>query len=186
MYAYISQIFSFEDIELEKLYVFLKYVYKKLPLPDNERLQIFDAIDLDSLRIQKIGEHKLSLEDKIGEIEPLSAEGGGKKMEEALDFLSEILEKINKTFGMELSEEHKISVRKVTEQVYDSEELQKVMRGDNSEQNKKKKVEEIIMRTLLGYVSNQFDFYKKMENPQLVNLLTNMIYNNFGQRHNLL
>jgi hypothetical protein len=59
------------------------------------------------------------------------------------------------------------------------------MRGDNSEQNKKKKVEEIIMRTLLGYVSNQFDFYKKMENPQLVNLLTNMIYNNFGQRNNL-
>ena len=103
-----------------------------------------------------------------------------------MDFLSEILEKINKTFGMELSEEHKISVRKVTEQVYDSEELQKVMRGDNSEQNKKKKVEEIIMRTLLGYVSNQFDFYKKKENPQLVNLLTNMIYNNFGQRHNLL
>jgi type I restriction enzyme R subunit len=186
MYAYISQIFSFEDIELEKLYVFLKYVYKKLPLPDKERLQIFDAIDLDALRIQKIAEHKLSLEDRIGEIEPLSAEGGGKKMEEALDFLSEILEKINKTFGMELSEEHKISVRKVTEQVYDSEELQKVMRGDNSEQNKKKKVEEIIMRTLLGYVSNQFDFYKKMENPQLVNLLTNMIYNNFGQRHNLL
>jgi type I restriction enzyme R subunit len=186
MYAYISQIFSFEDIELEKLYVFLKYVYKKLPLPDKERLQIFDAIDLDALRIQKIGEHKLSLEDRIGEIEPLSAEGGGKNMEEALDFLSEILEKINKTFGMELSEEHKISVRKVTEQVYDSEELQKVMRGDNSEQNKKKKVEEIIMRTLLGYVSNQFDFYKKMENPQLVNLLTNMIYNNFGQRHNLL
>jgi type I restriction enzyme R subunit len=185
MYAYISQIFSFEDIELEKLYVFLKYVYKKLPLPDKERLQIFDAIDLDSLRIQKIAEHKLSLEDRIGEIEPLSAEGGGKNMEEALDFLSEILEKINKTFGMELSEEHKISVRKVTEQVYDSEELQKVMRGDNSEQNKKKKVEEIIMRTLLGYVSNQFDFYKKMENPQLVNLLTNMIYNNFGQRHNL-
>ena len=54
MYAYISQIFSFEDIELEKMYVFLKYVYKKFPPPGNERLNIFDAIDLDALRIQKI------------------------------------------------------------------------------------------------------------------------------------
>jgi type I restriction enzyme, R subunit len=185
MYAYISQIFSFEDIELEKMYVFLKYVYKKFPPPGNERLNIFDAIDLDALRIQKIAEHKLSLEDRIGEIEPLSAEGGGKILEEALDFLSEILEKINKTFGMELSEEHKISVRKVSEQVFESEELKKVMSGDNSEQNKKKKVEEILIRTLLGYVNNQFDFYKKMENPQMVNLLTNMIYNNFYQRNNL-
>jgi type I restriction enzyme, R subunit len=86
---------------------------------------------------------------------------------------------------MELSEEHKISVRKVSEQVFESEELKKVMSGDNSEQNKKKKVEEILIRTLLGYVNNQFDFYKKMENPQMVNLLTNMIYNNFYQRNNL-
>jgi len=125
---------------------------------------------LDALRIQKIAEHKLSVEDIIGEIEPLSAKGGVKILEEALDFLSEILEKINKTFGMELSEEHKISVRKVSEQVFESDELKKVMRGDNSEQNKKKKVEEILIRTLLGYVNNQFDFYKKMENPQMVTI----------------
>jgi len=85
------------------LYVFLKYVYKKLPLTDNERLNIFDAIDLAALRIQKIAEHKLSLEDKVGEIEPLSAEGGGKILEEALDFLSEILAQINTTFGLDLS-----------------------------------------------------------------------------------
>ena len=125
---------------------------------------------MDALRIQKIAEHKLSVEDIIGEIEPLSAKGGVKILEEALDFLSEILEKINKTFGMELSEEHKISVRKVSEQVFESDELKKVMRGDNSEQNKKKKVEEILIRTLLGYVNNQFDFYKKMENPQMVTI----------------
>ena len=106
-------------------------------------------------------------------------------MEEALDFLSEILEKINKTFGMELSEEHKINLRKVAEQVYDSEDLIKVMVGDNSEQNKKMKIEEIYKNEILSFVNNHIEFYKEMEKPQMVNLLTNMIYNNFGQRNNL-
>lgn len=185
MYAYISQIFSFEDIELEKLYVFLKYVYKKLPLPDNERLNIFDAIDLDSLRIQKIAEHKLSLEDRIGEIEPLSAEGGGKILEEALDFLSEILEKINKTFGMELTEDNKLNLEKVFKQMHNSENLIKVMVGDNSEQNKKMKIEEIYKNEILSFVNNHIEFYKEMDKPQMVNLLTNMFYNNFQQKNNL-
>jgi type I restriction enzyme R subunit len=95
LYGYISQIISFEDIELEKLFIFLKYVNKKLPKEESERLKISDSIDLDSLRIQKIGEHQLSLEDKQGEIEPFSPDGSTGMDEEPMDFLSEILKKIN-------------------------------------------------------------------------------------------
>ena len=140
---------------------------------------------MDSLRIQKIAEHKLSLEDRIGEIEPLSAEGGGKILEEALDFLSEILEKINKTFGMELTEDNKLNLEKVFKQMHNSENLIKVMVGDNSEQNKKMKIEEIYKNEILSFVNNHIEFYKEMDKPQMVNLLTNMFYNNFQQRNNL-
>jgi type I restriction enzyme, R subunit len=182
LYGYISQIISFEDIELEKLFIFLKYVNKKLPKEDSTRIQITDSIDLDSLRIQKIGEHKLSLEDKIGEVQPFSPESGGNQVEEPIDFLSEIIQKINKIHGVDLSEEHKVNLKRVTKQVYGSDDLQKVMEGDNSELNKKKKVEEILKMMLLGYVNDQFDFYKRMENPQLINLITNELYKNYPNR----
>ncbi len=182
LYGYISQIISFEDIELEKLFIFLKYVNKKLPKEESERLQISDSIDLDSLRIQKIGEHRLSLEDKQGEIEPFSPDGSTSGVEEPMDFLSEILKKINTVFGSDFSEEHKLSLKRVTKQVYSNDDLSKVMEGDNSEQNKRKKLEEITKQVLLGYVNDQFDFYKKMENPQLINLLTNELYKNYSNK----
>jgi len=67
--------------------------------------------------------------------------------------------------------------------VYSSDDLSKVMEGDNSEQNKRKKLEEITKQVLLGYVNDQFDFYKKMENPQLINLLTNELYKNYQNRN---
>ncbi len=182
LYGYISQIISFEDIELEKLFIFLKYVNKKLPKEESERLKISDSIDLDSLRIQKIGEHQLSLEDKQGEIEPFSPDGSNGTVEEPMDFLSEILKKINTVFGSDLSEEHKLNLKRVTKQVYSSDDLSKVMEGDNSEQNKRKKLEEITKQVLLGYVNDQFDFYKKMENKQLINLLTNELYKNYSNK----
>lgn len=182
LYGYISQIITFEDIELEKLFIFLKYVNKKLPKEESERLQISDSIDLDSLRIQKIGEHRLSLDDKQGEIEPFSPEGSTGGVEEPMDFLSEILKKINTVFGSDFSEEHKLSLKRVTKQVYSNDDLSKVMEGDNSEQNKRKKLEEITKQVLLGYVNDQFDFYKKMENPQLINLLTNELYKNYSNK----
>jgi type I restriction enzyme R subunit len=182
LYGYISQIISFEDIELEKLFIFLKYVNKKLPKEESERFKISDSIDLDSLRIQKIGEHQLSLVDKQGEIEPFSPDGSNGMVEEPMDFLSEILKKINTVFGSDLSEEHKLNLKRVTKQVYSSDDLSKVMEGDNSEQNKRKKLEEITKQVLLGYVNDQFDFYKKMENPQLINLLTNELYKNYSNK----
>ncbi len=63
-------------------------------------------------------------------------------------------------------------------------ELQKVTEGDNSELNKKKNVEEILKLMLLGYVNDQFDFYKKMDNLHLVNVFSNEIYRNYENRNN--
>jgi hypothetical protein len=120
--------------------------------------------------------------DKQGEIEPFSPDGSNGMVEEPMDFLSEILKKINTVFGSDLSEEHKLNLKRVTKQVYSSDDLSKVMEGDNSEQNKRKKLEEITKQVLLGYVNDQFDFYKKMENPQLINLLTNELYKNYPNK----
>lgn len=180
LYGYISQIVTFEDIELEKLFIFLKFLNKKLPKDTTTRIQISDSIDLESLRLQKMGEHKLILESMKGELEPI---GDGKKTpeEEELDLLSEIIKKMNEVYGIELSEEHRINFSRVTNQVYQSGELDKVMKGENSEQNKIKKVEEILKTVLLGYVNDQFDFYQKMENPQLIKFMTGELYRNYGK-----
>jgi type I restriction enzyme R subunit len=179
LYGYISQIITFEDIELEKLFIFLKYVDKKLPKGTQTPIDISDSVDLDSLRIQKIGEFKLYLEDKKGEIEPMTSEGGKGGKEEAYDLLSEIIRKINEIYGVEITEENRLDLQNVHRRVIEDEGLRKVMTGDNSDLNKRRKFEEVLGKIILSYVNNRVEFYQKMENPQVKRIVTDDFYRDY-------
>ena len=179
LYGYISQIITFVDIELEKLFIFLKYVNKKLPKGGQTIIDISDSVDLDSLRIQKIGEFKLSLEDKKGELEPMSSEGGGGMTEEPVDLLSEIIRKINEIYGVEITVENQLDLQNVHRRVLEHEDLRKVMTGDNSDINKRRRFEEVLGQIILSYVNNRVEFYQKMENPQVKRLITDDFYRDY-------
>ena len=99
-----------------------------------------------------------------------------------LPVLSEILKKVNEVFGVEITDNDRVNIKKENNKILEDRDYIKVMEGDNSEQNKRKKLEEITKQVLLGYVNDQFDFYKKMENPQLINLLTNELYKNYSNK----
>ena len=179
LYGYISQIITFEDIELEKLFIFLKYVNKKLPKGESTRLDIFDSVDLDSLRIQKTGEYKLTLVDKIGEVEPFSPEGSKDTKDENLDFLSEIIKKVNEINGVEITDGDKVNMLKVNDKVLNDKGFIKVMEGDNSEHNQIKKTEEMITQYLLSLVNDQTEFYKKMENKNIIKTWSKQLFNHY-------
>ena len=76
MYSYISQISSFGEVKWEKSYVFLRFLNKKLPKRETERISVVDSVDLDSLRIQMMGETNLSLVEEQGEVYGISGESG--------------------------------------------------------------------------------------------------------------
>jgi len=171
LYGYISQIITFEDIELEKLFIFLKYVNKKLPKGDAAFVDISGAVELSSLRIQKIGEYKLSLQDQAGVLDPMTAEGYGKKQEEPLDFLSEIVRKLNEIYGANITEEEKQDLSNLRTRTHEHKELRAVMNGDNSETNKRRKFEEVIGEIALSYVNDRVEFYNKLENPVIRELV---------------
>ncbi|MCK6603701.1 MAG: hypothetical protein L6Q59_02285 [Ignavibacteriaceae bacterium] len=70
---------------------------------------------------------------------------------------------------------------KVRKRLHENETLQKFMAGDNSETNKRKKFMEILNATLLSYVNHQFDFYQKLEDPRIKNLLVDEFFRNYGK-----
>ena len=54
LYAFLSQILTFADADLEKSYQFLRHLLRKLPLnPDDKPVGITDAINMDSYRVQQ-------------------------------------------------------------------------------------------------------------------------------------
>jgi type I restriction enzyme R subunit len=79
----------------------LNFLVPKLPAPKEEDLSkgILEAIDMDSYRVEKRAAQKIQLADADAEIEPVPADGGGRKSEPELDLLSNILKAFNEQFG---------------------------------------------------------------------------------------
>ena len=179
MYGYLSQIINFSDIELEKTFVFLKYLNKKLPKRQTDRFDLSDTVDLDSLRIQKIHEHVeyLVREDTI--LYPPEFESSGVQ-EPEYDFLSEIINQVNNTYGVNLTEEDRLDLSRLSNRLIEDPEVGKYMNGNNTEDNKRNYFKQQFEGMMIDFINERFDFYKKMdENPSMKNLIFQMMYKDY-------
>ncbi|HUF61179.1 MAG TPA: hypothetical protein VMN36_03820 [Verrucomicrobiales bacterium] len=100
-YAFLAQILPYTNAGWEKLSIFLNFLVPGLPAPEEEDLAkgILEAIDMDSYRVEKQAALRIQLADVDAEIEPVPAAGGGRKAEQELDLLSNILKAFNDQFG---------------------------------------------------------------------------------------
>jgi hypothetical protein len=60
-----------------------------------------------------------------------------------------------------------------------SEEVLKVMTGDNSDANKKQYWDDMLSKYFLDYVNDNFDFYKTVEAPDKKPIISDMMYQHF-------
>ncbi len=179
MYGYLSQIINFEDIALEKLFIFLKYLNRKLPKRESGRLDLSDTVDLDSLRIQKIAEQNYDLTSEETIVGP--PEFGDKEIiEPEYDLLSEIIKRINETHGVNLTEDDRIDLSRLKKRLADSTEVRKYMTGNSSEENKQRYFRDQFNEFMIDYVNERFEFYKKMdENPSAKDVIFQALYANY-------
>jgi type I restriction enzyme, R subunit len=177
LYAYIMQIADFKDLDLEKLFIFLKFLNKALPKDARQDItDILNAVDLDSFRIEKTWEGKIDLVDTPGGVEGLSiGEASGKKEEEK-DYLSEIINVLNDTFGQDMKEEHKVHLKNVHQRLIESDEVRKSMMGNNTEEGKRYVFDQEFGKVSLDYVNDHFDFYKAVNEGPQKNFVMDLLY----------
>ena len=179
LYGYISQIITFENLELEKLFVFLRYLNKKLPKRNKEDLgDILNTVDLESFRIQKKFEGEINLDGGVT-LTPMEEGESIGQVEEEKDLLSEIIKGLNELYGSELTNEDKLDLENVRKRIHEHEDLKKVFLGDNSDTNKKQKFDDVLNSIILSYVNDRFDFYKKMEDPKVKTYINNVLYEKY-------
>jgi type I restriction enzyme, R subunit len=77
LYAFLAQVLTFADADLEKLYVFARHLRRLLPA-DRAELprEVQQNIDMESYRIQQTGSGKIALERRPGVLEPVSTKQG--------------------------------------------------------------------------------------------------------------
>ncbi|MCX5734239.1 MAG: type I restriction endonuclease subunit R [candidate division NC10 bacterium] len=112
-YDFLASIMPYTNREWEKLSILLNLLTPKLPAPKEEDLAkgILEAIDMDSYRVEKKAVMKIALADEDAQIEPVPADGGGRKPEPELDRLSNILKAFNEHFGTLFTDADRVARR---------------------------------------------------------------------------
>jgi len=180
LYGYISQLMTFSDVALEKLYVFSQSLNKKLPKREHSDLQgLLDSVDLDSFRVQKTHENlQLSLEERDSKVEGFGGDVVPRREPEQ-DFLSNIIQALNKVHQTDFTTEDKVDLENIYQKVRQHDGLRQVIKGDNSETNKRRKFDDVIDEILLGFVNSKLELYTKLSkssNPQVNTDLKRQLY----------
>lgn len=131
-YSFIIQICRMFDKDMQKLYVYTKYLLKLLPKDNTEKVNLNDALVLEYYKLQKTSDGKITLEEgEGGALAPIGEESGrGRDKEKSL--LSEILEKFNKKFATQFTEQDKVLAQLKADMKQNVNIVQSAQKGDRT------------------------------------------------------
>ncbi|MFB8766135.1 type I restriction endonuclease [Nocardiopsis alba] len=102
-YAFLSQVMRYPDAELERLYLYGRFLLRMLPARKDGGVDLGD-IDLSHLKLFRKAEDDLRLQAEGDQELPGFSDGAGGAQEAKKELLSEIIEIFNEHFGHDLSE----------------------------------------------------------------------------------
>lgn len=187
LYSFLSQIMPFQDVELEKLYSFGRFLLSKLPKMDyTERLKLDNEVALEYYRLQKIAEGDLVLQVQ-GEfgLDP-TTEAGISRPKEERDRLSSILNLLNDKYGTEFTDADRLYFEQIEQALFENDEL-KLRAQSNPIENFKYAFEEVFIQTLIDRMKDNEEIFDKiMENQEfktdVKDWLTKKIYKRFNEK----
>ncbi len=161
-YSFISQIITFTDTGLEKLYQFLRFLNKKLPI-NKERLPIdvLESVDMESYKVVKTKEAAIELAFEDGEIDPITGRSRGQEEEET-DALSHIIKEVNDKFGTTFTEEDRVILNNLSKRLMTNKNLEGSIQN-NSRDAAKIKFDQIFQEELINMLNQHFELYKKLD-----------------------
>lgn len=179
-YSFLSQVMTFVDKDLEKLYTFLRLLRRRLPI-EREKLpyEIQQAIDIESLSVRKTGTVKIKPKRKTGELNPdVIGQPGGLPPSE-MEALSEIIKELNERFGTEFTEEDRLVIHQIEQKLAQDERLSQTVRV-NTPENAMLGFKNTLRDLLQEMLETNFKFYQHMDsNPDFADRLTKVLFDRY-------
>jgi len=162
LYAFLAQVLTFADVDLEKLYVFARHLRRLLPA-DRDTLprEVQRNIDMESYRIQQTGSGRIALDRKAGILGPMGTRDSRGEAREELEMLSRIIAELNERFGINLGPEHRVTLDQMMEKLDTDRALDAAARVNTRENVRltfNHKVEQVIQEI----VDSNFELYKRI------------------------
>ncbi len=162
LYAFLSQIITFTDADLEKLYQFGRLLLRKLPV-NREQLpvEIQQNIDMDSYRLQQTSTGRLGLEKGTHAIEPIKAKHVFGPEPEQVEPLSAILKELNERFGTDFTEADKVIIEHLETRLNEDAALQTSVKV-NVPENARLTFDHVANDKIQELIDKHFKFYKQI------------------------
>ena len=117
LYGFLSQIIPYQDSDLERLYVFLRYLGQKLPRRYSGPTYRFDGdVQLEYYRLQKISEGSISLQgDAARPLDGPTEVGTGMVRSDRV-YLSQLIDALNERFGTDFNRADQLFFDQIVEE----------------------------------------------------------------------
>ena len=185
LYAFLSQLLTFRDAELEKLYLFLRQLSPRIRAKDDTLpVGITENIDLESYRIQRTSSGKITLTRGENELEPMSAAGPHTLTAAEKDALSNIIKQLNDKFGTDFTEADHVFIRTLEERLAGDNALQ-VAVNTNPPDNARLTFDHKATDQMQDLVETDFKFYKRVnDDPAFARYFLDWLFDRYRKKEN--
>jgi len=165
-YAFLSQVITFKDADLERLYLFSRLLQRALP-PEKqrERFAVHDLVDLESYRIQQTYSGKINLPHKDGQIDPLTDLEINDLSDPEKAALSQIIQDINERFGTEFSESDRVFFAELKARLIANESLQSSAKN-NPPESVRLLYDALFESVLQTMIESNFVMFKRINDDE--------------------
>ncbi len=166
LYAFLSQIITFRDADLERLYLFGRLLLKSLPVKEGRpSLHFAESVDLESYRIRQTHSGAINLDDENGWLDPLSGLDGVLLDDPEKAALSQIIQELNDRFGTEFDEGDRVFFAELKARLSKNESLHESAKV-NSRENVRLLHDALFMAVLQTMIDSNFDMFKRINDNE--------------------
>jgi type I restriction enzyme R subunit len=173
LYKFQSQIVSYVDTHLEKLYTFGRFLYKELPRQSHDpTVEFDDELALQYYRLEKSEEGSIGLSADDGEVKgPTETGTSGSEADDEVE-LSTIVEKINEKLGTDFTEADQLFLEQLKEDALEDDHLRRSARA-NSRENFALEFDDALTSMFIDRMDqNQEIFAEFMDNDEVQEAIT--------------
>ncbi|MCA9605153.1 MAG: putative DNA binding domain-containing protein [Myxococcales bacterium] len=184
LYAFLAQIIPFSDADLEKLYVFARYLRRLLPAPQEELpREVQQNIDMESYRVRQTSSGRIGLERRVGQLDPMRTKAHHGRGEDEPEVLSRIIAELNERFGLDLGPEDHVTLEQIATALEEDAGLDASARV-NTRENVRLTFDPKVEDKIQEIVERNFELYRRItDDPTFGQAFKNALFDDYMRRH---